>query len=155
MVTAPPSVYNPPFSMNSPHPAGGFGELGVLRRGRPASFTAQLPGCSTYPRGSAFAIQAHTQSPARPSTRPPLVRAAGPARACQWCLGYRTAGCETGRRLGSSLPYHLLVRISLAPREMPSQDRMEMGCLVKKHLVVSHASVDCWCGFLKNHRPWL
>lgn len=51
MVTGPSSVHNPPFSPKSPHPAGGFGELGILRSSSPAGSTTQLPGCSpTYPQ---------------------------------------------------------------------------------------------------------
>lgn len=37
--------------MKSPRPAGGFGKLGILRRGSPAGSTAQLPGCfPAYPQ---------------------------------------------------------------------------------------------------------
>lgn len=144
MVTGPSFYTQPSILHEFTPPCRWLWRVGILRGGRPTSFTAQLPGCFfTYPRDPAFAIQAHTQSPARPSTGPPSVTAAGPARACQWCLGYRTAGREARGRLGPSLPCHLLLRVSLALREIPGQDQMEMRFLIRKTSHCLHACLDC------------
>lgn len=136
MVTGPSSVHNPPFSPKSPHPAGGFGELGILRSSSPAGSTTQLPGCSpTYPQrlslchpgrtprapGTAHHGASISQSSRIPAGQSVVPSAWSPLQNCQARKRERGGRLRAG---GSATPHHPLFQICQALLETPNQDQM-------------------------------
>lgn len=159
LYTTPP----PPFSMNSPHPAGGSGEAGILRRGSPAGSSAQLPGCfPTCPQRLSLCHPGRTPGASSMATTGlPLVTAARPP-AVSCALDMALVTKQPGLReediseLGVQPPLSSALQRPVRPRErLPVKTKQGWDFSSGKHLLVFDACLNTvWCGLLENEFPW-
>lgn len=137
--------------MKSPHPAHGSGEPGILRRGSPASSTAQLPGgfptcpqwlslCHPGPTPRAPSIAQHWASKSHGSRTP-----CGPSVRPQHGLSDKTGRLERGgglRAAGSASPIIHASEVSPASVETPNTDQIGIRFLFKKTSICFHCLLE-------------